>query len=270
MALVKDWQRAEAALPASWADAQVELTLEADGEAERAIALLAPLQPLRTGPDTVALRIVRGGDGPSAAGLAAGARPPRRGAAPRDAGGRRGRGARARSRAARRDAGGVPARVVGRRARPRLPADWSDLLGEIELGSSDYLEPGAVLARADQPAPDRRQPAPAVPQREPASATAPRRAWSAAASSAATRPGCAGASRVLRVLSDTPARRNAGARLADRRPDGLAPRLEPAAPPATPARYPRSSAPKRSASAATIALRSRVASSSVSVRSADW
>ena len=25
-----------------------------------------------------------------------------------------------------------------------LPADWSDLLGEIELGSSDYLEPGAV------------------------------------------------------------------------------------------------------------------------------
>jgi hypothetical protein len=26
-----------------------------------------------------------------------------------------------------------------------VPADWSDLLGEIELDSSDYLEPGAVL-----------------------------------------------------------------------------------------------------------------------------
>src|SRR5262249_15982512 len=35
-----------------------------------------------------------------------------------------------------------------------LPADWSDLLGEIELFSSDYLEPGAVhLAPINPPLP---------------------------------------------------------------------------------------------------------------------
>jgi hypothetical protein len=143
MTLVRDWRLAEAALPAGWADAQVELRLEADGEAARAVALLAPLQPQRTGPGIVSLRVTRGGAGPSPAGL-------QRALARLDA---------------ERLHGTLAVRVVAERepqaAQPAalptvslpdswdaalaaLPADWSDLLGEIELGSSDYLEPGAV------------------------------------------------------------------------------------------------------------------------------
>ncbi len=143
MTLVKDWQLAEAALPAGWADARVQLTLEAEGEAERALALLAPLQPQRTGPDTVSLRLARGGAGPSAAGL-------ERALARLDA--ERLHGTLAVDVVAERQPEAAQRAATSTASLPEswdaalaaLPADWSDLLGEIELGSSDYLEPGAV------------------------------------------------------------------------------------------------------------------------------
>ena len=143
MALVNDWQAAEAALPARWGEARVQLALEQADDEERTLALLAPLQPLRSGRATVSLRIVRGGGGPSPAGLA-------RALARLDA----------ERLHARLSVNGVvdqapPAAPAAAASAPSLPdswdaalavlpADWTDLLGEIELDSSDYLEPGAL------------------------------------------------------------------------------------------------------------------------------
>jgi hypothetical protein len=143
MALVRDWRNAAAALPAGWSEARVQLILEQAGEEERALALLAPLQPLRSGTATVSLRVVRGGSGPSPAGL-------ERALARLD-------GERLTGRLSVDEVAGQTPAPASAAAEPApslprswdaalaaLPADWSDLLGEIEFGSSDYLEPGAL------------------------------------------------------------------------------------------------------------------------------
>ena len=86
----------------------------------------------------------------------------------------------------------------------RLPADWSDLYGEIELDSTDYLERGALLL------------APVNPARAPGLASfrfrAANRKGYGAASVMARRAferldeeGLTGNIRILRVLSDTSA-----------------------------------------------------------------
>ena len=100
-----------------------------------------------------------------------------------------------------------------------LPADWSDLLGEIELDSSDYLEPGALQLAPMNPRRVEQTAAPAVPQREqlrlrrlgrhgPPLPRALRRRRDPRHASR-----CSGRSR-------TRTRRHAGPGLADRRPDG--------------------------------------------------
>lgn len=140
MALAADWQDAEAALPADWVEARVELRLEIAGEADRALALLAPLQPLasETG---ISLRVVRGGTGPSAEGL-------RRALARLDS--ERLHGTLSVASVEEREpvAEAAPELSLPESwdaALAELPADWSDLLGEIELSSSDWVEPGALL-----------------------------------------------------------------------------------------------------------------------------
>jgi hypothetical protein len=143
MALVSDWQAAEAALPAGWTEARVRLALEQEDEEERALALLAPLQPLRSGRAAVSLRVVRGGSGPSPAGLA-------RAFARLDA--ERLHARLSVDEIAERAPAAAPAATPAAPSLPEswdaalavLPADWSALLGEIELDSSDYLEPGAL------------------------------------------------------------------------------------------------------------------------------
>ncbi len=140
MSLVGDWQALEATLGADWEDAGILLVLEEASELSRASALLAPLQPVTTGSDTISLRIVRTGEGSSPEAL-------RRGLGRLDAERLHGRIS----------AGVVGSRVAAGTVAPQLtlaeswdaalatlPADWSDLLGEIELDSSDYLEPGAI------------------------------------------------------------------------------------------------------------------------------
>jgi len=140
MSLATDWQALEAAFPAEWQEARASLVLEEARELDRSLALLAPLQPVRAGRDTIAVRIVRSGAGPGPEAL-------RRGLARLDAERLHGRlsadasGSRPPTRAG-------PARKTlaesWDEALAPLPADWSDLLGEIELDSSDYLEPGAI------------------------------------------------------------------------------------------------------------------------------
>ena len=140
MALAADWQNAEAGLPAGWVDARVELTLETAGDTERALSLLAPLQPLRSEAG-ISLRIARGGSGPSAEGL-------RRALSRLDSERLHGT----------LSVTSVEERQPGLDAAPELslpeawdaalaelPEDWSDLLGEVELTSSDWVEPGALL-----------------------------------------------------------------------------------------------------------------------------
>jgi len=142
MALVGEWEQLQDELPSGWTEARVRLTLETPGELDRVIALLSPLQPLRGAEGAVTIRIVRRGDGPGPASL-------RRGLARLDS--ERLHALLAVSAAD--EAADAPAAAMAQptlaeswdAALTTVPADWSDLLGEIELDSSDYLEPGAVL-----------------------------------------------------------------------------------------------------------------------------
>ena len=95
MALVSDWQDLQAELPEGWVEARIHVGLEHPGDTDRAVALLAPLQPLRPGPDTIAvLRRPRRRYRAQRRGAPARARTARRRAAPRADHDRVGRGAR--------------------------------------------------------------------------------------------------------------------------------------------------------------------------------
>jgi hypothetical protein len=140
MALAKDWQDLEAELPEGWVDASLSVTLEDAAHTDRAVSLLAPLQPVRSGHDTISVRLVRAGSGPSAEAL-------RRGLGRLDA--ERLHGAlwvgAIEQQATAPEAPAAPSLPESwDAALTTVPGDWSDLLGEVELDSSDYLEPGAL------------------------------------------------------------------------------------------------------------------------------
>jgi hypothetical protein len=140
MALVTDWQELEGSLPDGWLDARLTLTLEETGQAERALTLLAPLQPVRTAPGAVSLRVARRGDGPGPDAV-------RRAFGRLDAERLHGTlalAAVAEQAAAEEERSSRSLPEAWDRALATLPADWSDLLGEIELDSSDYVEPAAL------------------------------------------------------------------------------------------------------------------------------
>jgi hypothetical protein len=140
MTLVKDWQDLEAQLPARWVEARIGLALEEDRQAERALELLAPLQPMRTAPGSVSIRIARtaAAEGPSAESL-------RRALQRLDAERLHGRLEiiAADEGPASPEAGGSHLPESWDAAVAALPADWSDVLGEIEL-DSDYVEPARL------------------------------------------------------------------------------------------------------------------------------
>ena len=139
-------------LPRGWERARLELTLDEPDEADRAALILAPATPGRSG-KTFTVHVYNGPEG-------AGATPElaRRVVSRLDEAGIRGR---VRLADAERPA---PSPAAARPAeRPslagswdallrRLPADWSDLYGEIELDSSDYLDRGALLLAPINPA----------------------------------------------------------------------------------------------------------------------
>jgi len=142
MALVDDWQRIERALPSDWLETRLRFTIADLGERPRAAALLAPLQPVELETGALTLRVGRRGDVP---------------------------GSEALRRALRRlDNESIHGRLdlIVYQNRPEaaasaplqpthlpaswdaalatLPADWSDLLGEITLASSDYVDRAAL------------------------------------------------------------------------------------------------------------------------------
>lgn len=144
MAYARTWTQLESMLPAGWSEARVSLRVEDVGRLQRAAAIIGPLSPGVAG-DALVFRLVAGGGT---------------------------NGAEAVKRLlARLDADGVPfvltlldsatgpAPVEAAAAGPppaslalawdaalaTLPADWSDVYGEVGLESSDVLERASLL-----------------------------------------------------------------------------------------------------------------------------
>jgi hypothetical protein len=144
VSLVAQWERIQSSLPEDWAEAR--LGLRTGVHAGRVAALLGPLAPGRAG-DEFRIHAARRGAGPSPAAV--------------------GRSL------ARLDEAQIPghlsllgtataleAEVDGRATLTAswdalletLPPDWSDLYVEIELASSDHLDPGALALAPLNPA----------------------------------------------------------------------------------------------------------------------
>jgi hypothetical protein len=140
MGLAGQWEEIEAGLAPDWGDARLLLKLEEAAQIERAAALLGPVQPIRTGTDRIGVRIARDGSGPNQETFC-------RALGRLDAERLHGilEVVAAQSRPA--AAEGPPPPTLTESwdaALAGLPADWSDLLGEIELESSDWFERGAL------------------------------------------------------------------------------------------------------------------------------
>lgn len=146
MRLVNQWREIERTLGETWGDARLRLTVSDAREAQRAASLLGPINPGRRG-NALRFFAARRGGGPSP-----------------DAIGRLLR---------RLDAEGITGELelVGtdtpeaqpEAERPRLaaawntelaslPPDWSDLYGEVEVVSTDWLDRAALLLAPVNPA----------------------------------------------------------------------------------------------------------------------
>ena len=138
MRLATQWRRVQAELPAEWTEARLSFTVSNPQRLERATALLAPLQPGRAGPE-LHFVVARRGAGPSPAALD---RALRRLVEARIGGELRLVGAAEAPSAAHLELGSAAAAWAT--ALETLPADWSDLYCEVELTSSDHLDPAAL------------------------------------------------------------------------------------------------------------------------------
>ncbi len=139
MSLAERWNAIEEGLDPRWHDARLVLTLDDEARVERALALLGPLGPGRSGLE-IRFFVERSGGGVGPEAL-------RRMLRRLERDGIDGTLALVSSDEA-------PAeRVVSRPSLAAswdavvavLPSDWSDLLCELELTSSDHVEPGALL-----------------------------------------------------------------------------------------------------------------------------
>jgi hypothetical protein len=137
--LAEQWNMIEQGLDPRWSDARLELRNEDEAQRRRAAALLGPAGPGRRG---TALRfyVTRGGTGVGPEAI-------RRMLRRIDAEGIRGNLVLVASEEA------PPEPAISRpslaaewdAALAVLPSDWSDLLCELELTSTDHVEPGALL-----------------------------------------------------------------------------------------------------------------------------
>ncbi len=139
MRLVAQWRRIEAALPSAWSDAQLALQVPDAQARARAAALLGPTNPGRAGSE-LRFAVNRGGSG-------TGSDAARRLLLRLD--GERIEGELrlvASSDAEQTTDVERPALAFEwQAALATLPSDWSDLLCELEVLSSDYLQRGALL-----------------------------------------------------------------------------------------------------------------------------
>ena len=139
MALVDQWNGIENGLDPKWQDARLDLTVDDSGRLGRAAALLGPAGPGRMG-NAIRFYTTRSGAG-------IGPEAVRRLLKRIDGEGIRGTLTLVSSDAA------APEPVISRASLAAewdaaiavLPTDWSDLLCELELTSSDHIEKGALL-----------------------------------------------------------------------------------------------------------------------------
>jgi hypothetical protein len=146
MRLATQWRRIQATLPDGWDEARLAFTVGNPVRLERAAALLAPLQPGRAGQE-LRFVVTRRGAGPSPAALD---RALRRLAEARIGGELRLVGTLDTPSVA--VALHVPAAAAWETALESLPADWTDLYCEVELTSSDHLDPAALALAPLNPA----------------------------------------------------------------------------------------------------------------------
>jgi hypothetical protein len=137
--LVDQWKSLGSELPGEWSTIEVSLQMEQASETETAARLLGPAQPYRTAPNELRFYVARDGSAPSPDGIqrlllridklrchgklsivstAQRAQPAERVE--------------------------EPLVVSWARAAATLPADWSNLLAELEVESTDYIEPGSL------------------------------------------------------------------------------------------------------------------------------
>ena len=146
MRLATQWRRIQARLPEAWAEVKLALTVTNPRRLDRAAALLGPLQPGRAG-DELHFFAARHGAGPSPAAIG-------RALARLD---------QERIAGELRLVGVVEAPTAASAARrsaaeawddelETLPGDWSDLYCEVELTSSDHLDPAALALAPLNPA----------------------------------------------------------------------------------------------------------------------
>jgi hypothetical protein len=139
MSLVSQWNALEKRLPENWSDAQLLVTIETDGEVDRAAALLSPASPGRSG------RQLRLYSARSGAGLG-----------PEALSRLLGRLDRERIWGQLELVGSSTAAAPAEIERSNLaaewdeilatlPPDWSDMHAELQLPSSDYLDRAALL-----------------------------------------------------------------------------------------------------------------------------
>jgi len=140
VSLVGQWQDLQAELPEGWTTAALRLELRDHDTADRAAALLGPAQPYRAEPTIFRLSVARDGSATAPNGIN---RLLARIDAARLGGQLQLSGTHTSPARAEREITSLveswDAAVAG------LPADWSDLYGEFELLSTDYIERAAVL-----------------------------------------------------------------------------------------------------------------------------
>jgi hypothetical protein len=145
--LAQHWQRIQEGLPKNWTDARLALTVSDEGHLARASALLGPLMPGRAGRD-LRFHAAHDGSGPSPGAVG-------RALARLD-------DERIRGQLHLLSAGEAPAAEATEAKRTlveswdealaSLPPDWSDVYGEVELASSDNLDPAALAISPLNPA----------------------------------------------------------------------------------------------------------------------
>ena len=140
MSFVSQWTAIADELPPDWSNAQLLVTVEQDGGADRAAALLGPLNPGRSGRQ-IRLFCVRRGHGVTPEAL-------ERGLVRLDRERLLGRLELAGSGRAEAAPARAPTPTLAAdwdAALETLPPDWSDMYAELELTSSDHLERVALL-----------------------------------------------------------------------------------------------------------------------------
>ena len=151
MKLVDQWRTIEKGLPADWEEVRLVVTTEQPEDLPRAAQVLAPMNAGKVG-STLVLDVRRGGgvQGPESARRLFIRLDESRAWAFLEQG--LVRNAQAATLVADE---AVPVAVSWERALAPLPPDWTDLLCELELDSSDYLDPAALLCAPLNPTRDR-------------------------------------------------------------------------------------------------------------------